>query len=126
MDGWEEGRVGYKRTFVLPIPTLLWFFLFLFFVELGKLTSDSFIIRSFVFVFFLFSQMAEQMAFVRSDDPTLFPPSEFPNPVTGPDSTSGLNSPDLEFIPLPLSTRGHGRAKVPGGDLGSLNVILLR
>lgn len=67
--------------------------------------------------------MAEQLAFIRSDDPTLFPPSEF---HTTEDSTSGPNSPDLEIIPLPLSTRGHGRADVPSGDLASLNVILLR
>ncbi|KAK1231639.1 hypothetical protein PQX77_005237 [Marasmius sp. AFHP31] len=48
----------------------------------------------------------ESAAFVRSDDPGLFPPTEFPKQLE--DSTSGKNSPDLEIFTTPFAYKNHG------------------
>lgn len=50
---------------------------------------------------FIFLKFGESAAFVRSDDPALFPKSEYPE--TLPDSTSGSGSPDLELFTTPLA-----------------------
>ncbi|THV07247.1 choline dehydrogenase [Dendrothele bispora CBS 962.96] len=53
----------------------------------------------------------ESAAFIRSDDPTLFPPSQYPLPSNGPmvDSTSSANSPDLEIFTTPFAYKEHGK-----------------
>ncbi|KAJ6624076.1 hypothetical protein B0H10DRAFT_2008400 [Mycena sp. CBHHK59/15] len=50
--------------------------------------------------------LGESAAFVRSDDPVLFPPSQFPDKLE--DSTSGPTSPDLELFTTPLAYKEHG------------------
>ncbi|KAJ7067209.1 hypothetical protein C8F01DRAFT_980240 [Mycena amicta] len=55
----------------------------------------------------LATNFGESAAFVRSDDPTLFPPVEFPQKLE--DSTSGAASPDLELFCTPLAYKEHGR-----------------
>ncbi|KAF9260087.1 alcohol oxidase [Marasmius fiardii PR-910] len=47
----------------------------------------------------------EYAAFVRSDDPTLFPPAQYPKLE---DSTSSKNSPDLEIFTTPFAYKDHG------------------
>ncbi|KAH6909177.1 choline dehydrogenase [Coprinopsis sp. MPI-PUGE-AT-0042] len=49
----------------------------------------------------------ESAAFVRSDDPTLFPPSQFPEKLR--DSTSAEGSPDLELFSTPFAYKEHGK-----------------
>lgn len=53
----------------------------------------------------LCEQFGESAAFVRSDDPVLYPESEYPEKL--PDSTSGPGSPDLEFFTTPLAYKVH-------------------
>ncbi|KAF8239698.1 alcohol oxidase [Tricholoma matsutake] len=57
------------------------------------------------------TNFGESVAFVRSDDPALFPLSEFP--VTLRDSTSASNSPDLEIFTTPIAYKNHGRYVFP-------------
>lgn len=46
-------------------------------------------------------QFGESAAFVRSDDPRLFPGTEFPDKLV--DSTSAADSPDLELFSTPFA-----------------------
>ena len=46
-------------------------------------------------------QIAEAVAFLRSDDPVLFPSAHYPDKLE--DSTSGPGSPDLELLYLPVA-----------------------
>ncbi|RDB26168.1 L-sorbose 1-dehydrogenase [Hypsizygus marmoreus] len=55
----------------------------------------------------LATNFGESAAFIRSDDPALFPKSEYPE--TLPDSTSGPGSPDLELFTTPLAYKEHGK-----------------
>ncbi|KAJ7623439.1 hypothetical protein FB45DRAFT_925680 [Roridomyces roridus] len=50
--------------------------------------------------------LGDSAAFVRSDDPVLFPASEFPEKLE--DSTSGAASPDLELFCNSLAYKDHG------------------
>ncbi|KAJ7227424.1 hypothetical protein GGX14DRAFT_489050 [Mycena pura] len=54
----------------------------------------------------LATNFGEAAAFVRSDDPALFPAAEFPQKLE--DSTSGPASPDLELFCTPLAYKEHG------------------
>ncbi|KAF7316607.1 hypothetical protein HMN09_00393200 [Mycena chlorophos] len=54
----------------------------------------------------LATNIGESAAFVRSDDPKLFPPAEYPRTLA--DSTSGATSPDLELFCTPLAYKDHG------------------
>lgn len=54
----------------------------------------------------LATNFGESAAFVRSDDPKLFPPSKYPQQLT--DSTSAKDSPDLEFFTTPFAYKEHG------------------
>ncbi|KAJ7261717.1 hypothetical protein B0H12DRAFT_1231375 [Mycena haematopus] len=65
----------------------------------------------------------ESAAFVRSDDPVLFPPGEFPQALE--DSTSGPASPDLELFCTPMAYKDHGRILFDMHTYG-LHVYLLR
>ncbi|KAF9451903.1 GMC oxidoreductase [Macrolepiota fuliginosa MF-IS2] len=62
-------------------------------------------------------------AFIRSDDPTLFPESEFQNKVK--DSTSGDDGPDLEIFTTPLAYKEHGEYMFPMHTF-SIHACLLR
>ena len=64
-------------------------------------------------------------AFVRSDDPTLFPPAAFPPPE---DTTSGAGAPDIELIATPMAYTGHGLGPKPhgAGDAFGLHAVVLR
>ena len=44
---------------------------------------------------------------MRSDDPVLFPPSQYPEKLI--DSTSAVDSPDLEFFSTPFAYKEHGK-----------------
>jgi choline dehydrogenase len=46
-------------------------------------------------------QIGEGVAFIRSDDPQLFPEKDFPNKVK--DSTSGDDGPDMEIFSTSLA-----------------------
>ncbi|CAK5268208.1 unnamed protein product [Mycena citricolor] len=54
----------------------------------------------------LATNFGESAAFVRTDDPVLFPPSEYTQTLA--DSTSGAASPDLELFCTPLAYKEHG------------------
>ncbi|KAF8161719.1 hypothetical protein K438DRAFT_305216 [Mycena galopus ATCC 62051] len=54
----------------------------------------------------LATNFGESAAFVRSDDPVLFPPRDFPQQLE--DSTSGLAAPDLEIFCTPMAFKDHG------------------
>ncbi|KAF7336849.1 L-sorbose 1-dehydrogenase [Mycena venus] len=55
----------------------------------------------------LATNFGESAAFVRTDDPVLFPPTEFPQKLE--DSTSGPASPDLELFCTPMAYKEHGK-----------------
>ena len=46
-------------------------------------------------------QFGETAAFVRTDDPKLFPKVKFPDTITS--STSGPDSPDIELFTTPMA-----------------------
>ncbi|TFK62260.1 alcohol oxidase [Pluteus cervinus] len=71
----------------------------------------------------LTTNFGEVAAFVRTDDPTLFPPSRYPQQLR--DSTSGPGAPDLEFFTTPLAYKEHGAV---GFDVHTyaLHVYLLK
>ncbi|KAJ3878979.1 hypothetical protein F5051DRAFT_451902 [Lentinula edodes] len=48
----------------------------------------------------------ETAVFIRTDDPKLFPPNDYP--ATLPDTTSSPDSPDIEIFSTPLSYKDHG------------------
>ena len=68
----------------------------------------------------------EGAAFVRSDDPVLFPKAVFPESIT--DMTSGNKAPDIEMLSSPFARFEHKffHPAVPKTDLGSVVTILLR
>ncbi|KAJ7285268.1 hypothetical protein C8J57DRAFT_1671770 [Mycena rebaudengoi] len=57
------------------------------------------------------TNFGESAAFVRTDDPVLFPPSKFPEKLV--DSTSGPRGPDLELFTTPMTYKDHGRIMFP-------------
>lgn len=57
----------------------------------------------------LATNLGESAAFIRSDNPKLFPSSEYPQRLT--DSTSAEDSPDLELFMTPLAYKEHGAVK---------------
>lgn len=69
-------------------------------------------------------QISESAAFLRSDDPTVFPKDEFPDSIE--DSTSGPGAPDIEIICTPVGLKRHGDVECPGGETGSMAAVLLR
>ncbi|KAK7033397.1 L-sorbose 1-dehydrogenase [Favolaschia claudopus] len=54
----------------------------------------------------LTTNLGESAAFVRSDNPVLFPPAQYPQKLE--DSTSGAASPDLELFCTPVAFKDHG------------------
>ncbi|KAF8656251.1 hypothetical protein AX16_002687 [Volvariella volvacea WC 439] len=59
----------------------------------------------------LATNFGEAAAFIRSDDPALFPPEEYPMKLV--DSTSSPDSPDLEIFTTALAYKEHGLIKFP-------------
>ncbi|KAK0223979.1 hypothetical protein IW262DRAFT_1473502 [Armillaria fumosa] len=51
---------------------------------------------------------AEAAAFIRSDDPTLFPPSQYPQVLE--DSTSGAGAPDAELLCTSIGYKPHAQS----------------
>ena len=68
--------------------------------------------------------MAEVIGFVRSTDPTLFPPEEFPDKVE--DVTSGPGAPDIEMFLTPAGYLKHGQVKIEPRHYYALHAVLLR
>ncbi|KAJ7170935.1 hypothetical protein C8R43DRAFT_981616 [Mycena crocata] len=60
----------------------------------------------------LANNFGESAAFLRTDDPVLFPASEFPQKLE--DSTSGPTSPDLELFCTPMAYKEHGKIMFEG------------
>ena len=54
-------------------------------------------------IFFDAFQFGEAAAFVRTDDPVLFPKSEYPEDLL--DTTSAKDSPDIELFMLPIAAK---------------------
>jgi len=71
----------------------------------------------------LTSNLAEAVAFIRSDDPSIFDPEEYP--VKLHDTTSDVSSPDLELISTVFGFKNHGEWMYPISTVG-LIVVLLR
>ncbi|CAA7266838.1 unnamed protein product [Cyclocybe aegerita] len=71
----------------------------------------------------LATNFGESAAFVRTDDPTLFPESEYPEKII--DSTSGPDSPDLEIFTTPFAYKDHGKFMFPMHTF-AVHVCLLR
>ncbi|KAH9949949.1 GMC oxidoreductase [Amylocystis lapponica] len=69
--------------------------------------------------------VAEAVAFMRSDDPKLFPPDSFP-PAQIQDLTSGPNGPDLELFFSPAGWTDHGYGPFPSGPHITIHAVLLR
>lgn len=70
----------------------------------------------------------EAAAFIRSDDPQLFPPSQFPPETLPEDLTTGPGAPDIELFNTPLSYLEHGLkgSACPGEYTFALHSVLLR
>ncbi|CDO75176.1 GMC oxidoreductase [Trametes cinnabarina] len=73
----------------------------------------------------LTSNVAEAIAFVRSDDPKLFPPSEFPPEKTPEDTSSGPGAPDIELFFTPVGYKMHTGDNMPPGEYFGLHGVLL-
>ncbi|KAK7463429.1 hypothetical protein VKT23_006781 [Stygiomarasmius scandens] len=71
------------------------------------------------------SNWGEAAAFVRSDDPVVFPPEEFSAETLSTDTASASDSPDLELFIIPLAYREHGQVGWPFHTI-SLHCCLLR
>ncbi|KAJ3568716.1 hypothetical protein NP233_g5531 [Leucocoprinus birnbaumii] len=59
----------------------------------------------------LTGNVGEAAAFIRTDDPSLFPENEFENKVK--DSTSGDDGPDLEIFISPMAYKEHAKFMFP-------------
>ncbi|KAF8969147.1 hypothetical protein BDZ97DRAFT_1915510 [Flammula alnicola] len=71
----------------------------------------------------LASNFGEAAAFLRADDPLLFPAADFPEKIQ--DSTSAADSPDLEIFTTPVAYKDHGAYMFPMHTF-SIHVCLLR
>ncbi|KAG5635720.1 hypothetical protein H0H81_010298 [Sphagnurus paluster] len=69
------------------------------------------------------SNIAEAAAFLRSDDSAIFAPEEYPTKIQ--DTTSAIDSPDLELYSTIFGYEDHGRHMHPVDTVG-LHVTLLR
>ncbi|OJA08249.1 hypothetical protein AZE42_02073 [Rhizopogon vesiculosus] len=70
------------------------------------------------------SNVGESAAFVRSDDPVLFPPAEYDNVIE--DANSGPDSPDLEIIMCAAAVHSHNILLSTDLHAYQMLVILLR
>ena len=73
-------------------------------------------------------QIGEAAAFVRSDDPNLFPLDRFSPDSTPEDVTTSSSAPDIELFFTPVCYRRHGEERAP--NFGKYNfmthAVLLR
>lgn len=67
--------------------------------------------------------MGEAAAFVRTDDPMLFPKERYPEVLE--DSTPDKESPDLELFCTPIGYKDHGKIGFDV-DTYALHVYLVR
>ncbi|GJE96200.1 GMC oxidoreductase [Phanerochaete sordida] len=72
--------------------------------------------------------VGEAAAFVRSHDPDLFPPNQFPPETLPEDVTTGPGAPDIELFVTPMSYFEHGLKgpACPGEYTFALHSVLLR
>ncbi|KAJ3527627.1 hypothetical protein NM688_g8104 [Phlebia brevispora] len=70
----------------------------------------------------LTSNIAEAIAFARTDDPRLFPPTAFPAVTLPEDTTTGKDAPDIEFFFSPMAYTEH--VTKPGPNYGGYNFML--
>lgn len=73
----------------------------------------------------IWAKVAETIGFVRSTDPKLFPPEQFP-PGQIEDATSGPGAPDIEVFFTPTGYLQHGQAKMRPDHYFALHGVLLR
>ncbi|TFK70321.1 alcohol oxidase [Pluteus cervinus] len=69
------------------------------------------------------SNGGEAAAFIRTDDPKLFPREQYPNQLEN--STSAADSPDIEILTTPFAYKDHGSWMFPMHTF-SLHTTLLR
>ncbi|KIJ66939.1 GMC oxidoreductase [Hydnomerulius pinastri MD-312] len=72
----------------------------------------------------LSTNVGESVAFLRTDDPRLFPPAEYNHDIE--DSTSGPDAPDIEIIAVPTPVERHSDVLEAGLHGYTLLAILLR
>ncbi|PIL22660.1 hypothetical protein GSI_15352 [Ganoderma sinense ZZ0214-1] len=73
----------------------------------------------------LSSNVAEAIGFVRSDDPALFPPSEYPE-RNYEDTSSGPGAPDIEVFYTPTGYLKHGMVSMGPQHYFAVHGVLLR
>ncbi|KAI0671884.1 GMC oxidoreductase [Trametes maxima] len=74
----------------------------------------------------LTTNVCEAIAFVRSTDPKLFPPDEFPPEKNPEDTTSGPGAPDIELFFSPVGYKQHSGDNMPPAHYFGLHGVLLR
>ncbi|KAI0766730.1 hypothetical protein BC629DRAFT_1442561 [Irpex lacteus] len=72
--------------------------------------------------------LVETAAFVRTDDPALFPPGLFPSETAPEDTTTGKAAPDLEMLPTSVGLKNNGLTKFdhPTGYTFGMRVVCLK
>ncbi|KAI0648961.1 GMC oxidoreductase [Trametes meyenii] len=74
----------------------------------------------------LTTNVCEAIAFVRSTDPKLFPPDEFPPENNPEDTTSGPGAPDIELFFTPVGYKRHSGDNMPPEHYFGSHGVLLR
>ncbi|KAI0342707.1 GMC oxidoreductase [Trametopsis cervina] len=74
------------------------------------------------------SNLAEAAAFLRSDDPIVFPPAQYPKESAPEDTTTGKGAPDMEFFVSCLGYKDSGTVPFenPTGYTFALHAVCLR
>ncbi|KAF7985727.1 hypothetical protein HWV62_2328 [Athelia sp. TMB] len=72
----------------------------------------------------LASNLGESACFIRSDDPSLYPPETFPEKIE--DSTSGPDGPDIEIVTTPMAYKEHTYIVLPELHTFGMHIVLLR
>ncbi|KAI0749699.1 GMC oxidoreductase [Daedaleopsis nitida] len=73
----------------------------------------------------LTTNVADTIGFLRSDDPVIFPPSEYPAEQIK-DTTSGPGAPDIEIFYTPTGYIKHGQVPMRPNHYFGLHGVLLR
>ncbi|OCH93042.1 GMC oxidoreductase [Obba rivulosa] len=74
----------------------------------------------------LTTNIAESLAFCRSDDPKLFPAENTPAGEAHQNNTTGPNAPDIELFFTPLTYVDHGARPFPAGEYFALHAVCLQ
>ena len=74
------------------------------------------------------TQIVEAAAFLRSDDPALFPPEHFTQQSAPEDTTTGKAAPDLEVFLSALGHKDNGETEFdsPTGYTFGMHAVCLR